>query len=93
MRKSSTVSAWAPFIIASLLTIVVHETLWAKEQYWYFLSILGVVSVALGGRVLRQTGLKNWPVIGVVLGLITGQWWFIEFATMQVLWTFNGFVR
>ena len=91
MSKRTKLSIWAPFLVASLLTIAVYETLYAKKHYWEFLSFLGVVSSALAVRILRRTGLKVWPLFAVALGLIAGQWWFIGFAVTQLVWTFNGF--
>lgn len=82
---------WAPFAIASALTFLVYRSLWALEWYWTVLSLLGGVCGILAIRILRQTGLHPWPILGVVVGLLVGQWWFIQTMVLQLLWRSNGF--
>ena len=57
---------WAPFVGASMLTLLAHKTLWATAWYWVYLSLLGILSGVLAARVLFQTGLKRWPIVGVM---------------------------
>jgi hypothetical protein len=85
------VSLWGPFLVASVLTVVVYITAWAISGYWILLSCLGVISVFLGARVLRGTGLKLWPTVGVAIALVVGQWWFIAAAGAFVIWKIGGF--
>lgn len=82
---------WSPFVIVSLLTFLVHETAWAVGPYWKLLSLGGVLSSILAVRIVAHTGLRLRPVVFVVIGLIVGQWWFIEFMTAQLLWSIRGF--
>ena len=92
MTLKSQLALWAPFAIASLLTSIVYTTLWTIGWYWVLLSLLGVLSGILAARILVHTGPpRRWSVAGVTVGLILGQWWFIEFGAMQIVWSIRGF--
>ena len=80
------------FVVASMLTFLAYKVLWATEWYWGYLSVLGIISATLAIRFLIQKGLKLWPVVGVILGLMIGQWWLVEALILQVTWSLNGFV-
>jgi hypothetical protein len=70
---------------------VVYETAWAVKGYWLILAGLGVLAVICGVYVLKQTAFKLWAVIGVALGLLVGQWWFLFSAMTLLLWRWRGF--
>lgn len=91
MTLNAQFALWAPFVIASLLTSITYTALWEIGRYWALLSLLGVLSGALAARILARANSSRWSVSFVVLGLILGQWWFIEFVTMQLLWSIRGF--
>lgn len=92
MKNSrSLVTLWAPFACACLLTFVAYKTLWATQWYWTFLSLLGVLSCLLAFRVLKKTGLKWWSIASVTIGLLMGQWWFVERLILRIFWQLNGF--
>ena len=78
---------WGPFAGSSILTAVVYETLWSTEWYWVYLSLLGILSVALAGIILFQTGMKRWPIIIVSLGLLCGQFWYVKRLITLALWS------
>jgi hypothetical protein len=82
---------WAPFAISSVLTSLVYTTLWAFGWYWILLTLLGILSGILAARIFLRTGLRRSSVVGVAFGLVVGQWWFIEFVAMQMLWRIRGF--
>lgn len=85
------VTLWTPFALASLCTFLAYKTLWAIELYWVVLALLGALSCCLAARVLLRTGWKPLPLVGVVIGLIVGQWWLIQTLILQALWRINGF--
>ena len=82
---------WAFFIGTSLLTSIAYWTLWATSWYWTLLSILGVLSGILAAKILLLTGLKHRPIIGVAMGLLLGQWWFVVTLITQIFWSIGGF--
>ncbi len=91
MKFGSNTLVWGAFTVASLLTAIVYATLWSEKWYWVILSILGISSVVLAVMVLKRSGFIYWAVAGVALGLLIGQWWFVEFMAAQILWSVRGF--
>lgn len=98
MEKRGTVNGgsglrvrWALFACASVLTWVAYKTLWAAEWYLAWLSLLGVLNAGLAIGVLKQTGLKFLPMTGVIVGLLLGQWWLVQFVILQIFWRVGGF--
>jgi hypothetical protein len=87
----SAVRLWAPFTCASLLTFVAYKTLWATQWYWVFLSLLGLLNCGLSALVLRKTGLKYWPILGVAVGLLLGQWWLVQMLILGLFFCVGGF--
>jgi hypothetical protein len=82
---------WSSYLIASLLTLLVYETAWEVRSYWMLLSLCGLLSSILAVKIVVHTGLRLWPILLVSLGLVVGQWWFIKFITVQILWSIKGF--
>lgn len=82
---------WALFVCVSLLTWTAYKTLWASEFYWVYLSCLGVLSICLGLMVLRKAEWGLLSVIGVVGGLLLGQWWFVQVVILRLFWQIGGF--
>jgi uncharacterized membrane protein YqgA involved in biofilm formation len=91
MNLKRQISLWVPFVITSLLTVFVYTTLWAIRQYWVLLSLFGFLSAIFAVRILVHTGLRPWPIVWVVLGLVIGQWWLIEFGAAMLFWSIGGF--
>ena len=81
---------WALFGGASLLTWTAYKTLWATDWYWIYLSLLGTLSAGLAIAVLRQAGFRFLPVAGVIVGLLVGQWWFVQAVILQLFWRVGG---
>lgn len=50
-----------------------------------------MLGVVLAARLLRQTTLKAVPITVVAIGLLLGQWWFVEALTLRAFWSVNGF--
>jgi hypothetical protein len=73
-------SLWFAFTSASLIT------LWIRN--FELLAALGILCVILAAAILVYEGLRPWPVLGVLFGLIFGQLWFIEFAAMILFFEF-----
>lgn len=83
---------WAIFFLLAMLTALVYEFGWATDDYQLYLGVLGIVSLISAISVLLSTRL-NWPsVILILMGLLVGQWWFIQGALMQASWLMKGFV-
>ena len=59
--------------------------------YFLLLDLLGILNVILAMRVLMHTGLKLWPTLGVIVGLLIGLRSFIESAVTRFLWSLRGF--
>lgn len=88
------VSLWLPFGIISLLSLICTRVYWAWALIGHNYSPLiamGIIAAALGIRILFYTGLRLWPTIGVIIGLIIGQSWLIEFIGAIFFWRFQGF--
>ena len=88
--KPSVLYGWL-FAAASFLTLLIYATGWHTNGYWLLLSALGILSGVLGMMLLVHTGLRWKPLVAVILGLIIGQWWIIEFAAVQMIWSSRGF--
>ena len=91
MSDSERLTLWVPFVVVSLSTAIVYVTLWSLEWYWILLFLLGVLCGFLAARILARSKQSRWSVWLVVLGLVLGQWWFIEFLATQAIWQFRGF--
>jgi hypothetical protein len=61
--RGKTIAAWILFIGVSALTYLVYATLWDARWYFLYLSIFGLLACALAFHLLRQTGLRFWPVV------------------------------
>ena len=82
---------WALFAATSLATIMAKQTLWATAWYRGYLIALGIVCLILAATILMRTGIKLWPVAGVVIGLFIGQWWIIQTLLLALAWRNTGF--
>ena len=91
-NRSKNLLVWVSFGAAVTLSLTVDRTLWwAGQTYWILLSVLAILNGILAFGVLARTGLKTLPIIGVVLGLLIGQWWLIESFATTALWSIRGF--
>lgn len=59
--------------------------------YYEILSIFGVLSLGAGIWVSKEYGWTRGVSIAVFVGLLFGQWWFVEYGLASVLWTIHGF--
>ena len=91
MNLNSPVALWTPFIAMSLLTWLINKTLWFIEQYDIVLYVFGIISVGLAIRVLAHTGPKVWAIVGVIAGLVIGQFWALERGIILLFWSVRGF--
>jgi hypothetical protein len=87
----SAMKLWVAFFGASLLTVVVYRFLWSTAAYYLILSLLGVTSCLVAFLIMRKTGSKVWPIAAVTVGLLIGQWWFVENVVLRTFWHFGGF--
>lgn len=91
MRAKPAAVVWAAFLLSVILTWIVYFGAWMAGSYYLILSILGIISVLAGLWVLIANRFAWRSVILVVLGLVIGQWWFIELMAVQIIWTLKGF--
>jgi hypothetical protein len=89
--RGKTIAAWILFIGVSALTYLVYATLWDARWYFLYLSIFGLLACALAFHLLRQTGLRFWPVAGVTIVLLIGQWWVVQRLINRLFFHFSGF--
>ena len=75
----------------AVLTLAVYSVLWMKQWYYVLLSFLGIVSLIVGISILRFFRTNNRSIILIVLGLVVGQWWFVELIFIQIIWQVKGF--
>ena len=72
-------------------------TLWAQKAYWLgsnnflLLCVLLVVHVIVSGSLLWLLPGGTFFKIAVIILLIVGQWWGIEFVAMLAIWYLRGF--
>lgn len=88
------VSLWLPFGMASLLSLICTRVYWAWALIGHNytpLIAMGIIAASLGIRILIHTGLRLWATIGVIIGLVIGQSWLIEFLVAIFFWRFKGF--
>jgi predicted membrane protein len=76
--------------LSSVVTLLVYRFAWATSVYELLLLLLLGLSVVLAARVLRRTGLRLWPILGVAAGILVGQWWAIQMIAV-LIWMLNGF--
>jgi len=91
MNPKSRIVLWGPFVAAVLLSWIVGETARSTRLYYLLLDLLGILIVILAVRVLVHTGLKLWPILGVIAGLVIGQFRFIVREAVFLLWKIGGF--
>jgi uncharacterized membrane protein YqgA involved in biofilm formation len=91
MITSVTFRTWAPFALASVLSLVAYKALWMSSTYLQILTCLAIASVILGGYAVWRTRLRAWSVAAVLIGLIIGQWWLVESILTLSLWRWRGF--
>jgi len=82
---------WGLFVCTSLLTVLAYKTFWAAERYYLFRSLLGIWNGFFAVMVLKRTDRKWGAVAGVAIGLVIGQWWFVENLVLRAFWRFGGF--
>ena len=83
--------SWVIFAAGSTLTWIIYTFMTGFGQYYELLSILGVLTFGFGIWVLQANAWTRRAIIIVVIGLLLGQWWFLEFSGVNVLWTIHGF--
>ena len=72
-------------------------TLWAQKTYWLgddnflLLNVLLIAHVIISSLILRLIPGGVLFKIAVIIFLIIGQWWGIEFVLMLVIWYLRGF--
>lgn len=72
-------------------------TLWAQKTYWLgdnnflLLNVLLIVHVIISSLILWLIPGNTLFKMAVIIFLIIGQWWGIQFIAMLVIWYLRGF--
>lgn len=72
-------------------------TLWAQKTYWLgdnnflLLNVLLIAHVVISSLILRLIPGSTLFKMAVIIFLIIGQWWGIQFIAMLVIWHLRGF--
>lgn len=82
---------WPVYALFALLTWFIYSGVWMVALYYLTLSVMGIVSAGLAFCILKEHRFALRPAVLVVLVLVVGQWWLIEFLTVQLLWSIKGF--
>ena len=92
-QKAQMLFFWMTFWIASAITLAVTFQLWMLPSYKFVLSVLATTCFGLGLWLLKKSRFSWLSVSAVTVGLLAGQWWFVERAILIVGWSVGGFVR
>jgi hypothetical protein len=84
-------AVWLPLVGLSLLTQLAFQTLWMNSRYTEILIVLGILTVFSSVLVFRYYGLRFWPTMAVIICLVIGQLWAVEFVFAWVAWSRHGF--
>ena len=82
---------WFTFVAFSAATWLVYVRWWMFGWYYVALVGLALVNVMLSIWLLRKSHFKARPFAAVLLILIVGQWWAVEFFAVETLWRRSGF--
>lgn len=89
--KANNYILWIAFCFTSVLTWGVKSSLWMTHFYNLILAICGIASIFLGLTLIVLSRFSWRSTILVVLGLLIGQWWFIQLCAVLLIWRFRGF--
>jgi hypothetical protein len=82
MKAKNLFKTWGAFVLLNILTVLVYEFGWASDGYQYYLAILGTLTTIAAGWILFKAGLNWLSVLVIFIGLLIGQWWFLESVLM-----------
>jgi hypothetical protein len=92
MKQKALMLLWVAFWTASITTLAVTFQLWMMPWYKPVLAVLAAISVGLGFLLLEKSGFSWLSIVAVTVGLLVGQWWFVEMAILIIGWSVGGFV-
>lgn len=84
---------WGLFTATALLSQLVFQFGWTSTQYEVYLAMSGVLSLAAALWLLLKLKRRWTSYLLVFLGLVVGQWWFVEGVLAQAIWSIFGFVK
>ena len=82
---------WLLFGMSNLITWIAYRKLWMTDQYWLILTILSFCSMSAAIVVAIKSKFQLGSLTLLLLGLLIGQWWWVQKFFMQAYWTLNGF--
>jgi uncharacterized membrane protein YqgA involved in biofilm formation len=84
---------WVLFSLVSALTLALDRLFYIPLQNMRLpvLLVLGVIDIALGAAVVLQSQRRNVPIMFVIIGIVAGNWWFVEWCIVGLIWKLRGF--
>lgn len=90
--KTQMIVLWGAFWLSAILTWVIYSGGWMMASYHVALSVLAIISACLAFWILKTNPFAWSSVALIVLGLVVGQWWLVEWLIVKILWSIRGFV-
>lgn len=82
---------WSIFLVGTVLTSLVYFHMTHRGEYYEILSALGLLTLGSGIWVVKEHDWALNAIMVVSLGLLFGQWWFLEYGLASLLWAIHGF--
>jgi len=89
--RNPVVLLWLAFWAVAAMTAIVDRCGRMLDAWQAILNLLGLLQMILAASLVRTKGWGASVLAHVVLGLLLGQWWFVESTFMQVVWRLSGF--
>ena len=82
---------WILFGISNMITWIAYQTLWMTDRYHLTLTILALCATSVAFLVAVKSRFRFRSLSFLILGLLIGQWWWVQSFLMKTIWTLNGF--
>lgn len=84
---------WMLFWLVSALTLTMDRLFYVPLQNMRLpaLLVLGLIDIALGIAVIRQSQRRSLALFYVIVGVVAGNWWFFEWCIVGLIWKLRGF--
>lgn len=91
MKDTPMAVAWLVFLVGNLASWIVGQLFWRSPGSQIALAALGGISVVVGATIVIRQRFKLGGLVMIVLGIVLGQWWWIETRLLQLGWSLGGF--
>ena len=89
--SASLTQLWFLFGITNVITWIGYQTLWMTDRYPLILTILALCATSVAILVAVKSRFRFRSLSFLILGLLIGQWWWVQSFLMKTIWTLNGF--